>query len=209
MPKVTVDNGADPAFTKVTVEVSDFPGLLRLIAWLLNGLDIKVCRAQLSTTQGYAKDFFMVKDALTDKQVKDPQALQERLEDFLATCVPAAVEHAQADSAHAVYTAGHVVVDNSNPVEKFTVVRVTNDAQKGSSLQLLEMASTLTGLGLAILEAEISVCDAAKDAWVFRVSNANGHKLDNAQASSLLYAIVMATSASNRNASQAFTALPD
>lgn len=34
------------------MQVGDFPGLLRLIAWSLNGLDVRIVRAKLSNKDG-------------------------------------------------------------------------------------------------------------------------------------------------------------
>ena len=51
---VSASNDADPKATKVNVSVQDFPGLLRIVAWVLNGLELRVERATLSTTDGMA-----------------------------------------------------------------------------------------------------------------------------------------------------------
>ena len=64
-----------PAQPVARVQTSDYPGLLRLIAWLLNGLDIRVARAKLHTSQdGIVKDLFWVTDS-NGKKVVRPQTL--------------------------------------------------------------------------------------------------------------------------------------
>ena len=78
-------------------------------------------------------------------QLRDPAALAGRLEDFLMTCVKLPDDK----GGPAVFSSGHVTVDNAASAEH-TVITVRISAAKGSSLQLLEAASTLTGLGLTI-----------------------------------------------------------
>jgi UTP:GlnB (protein PII) uridylyltransferase len=56
-PSVSVDN-SNPDFTEVTVEAVDYPGLLRVIAWVMNGLDLKVHSAKLQSGDSVAVDKF-------------------------------------------------------------------------------------------------------------------------------------------------------
>lgn len=44
--EVTFDNEAHKQFTVIQVEVKDYPGLLRVIAWVLNGLQLVVQNAR-------------------------------------------------------------------------------------------------------------------------------------------------------------------
>lgn len=44
--EVIFDNDAHDKFTVIKVEVKDYPGLLRVIAWVLNGLQLIVQNAR-------------------------------------------------------------------------------------------------------------------------------------------------------------------
>ena len=48
--EVTFDNEAHEQFTLMKVEVKDYPGLLRVIAWVLNGLQLVVQNARYLPT---------------------------------------------------------------------------------------------------------------------------------------------------------------
>ena len=48
--EVTLDNEAHEQFTLMKVEVKDYPGLLRVIAWVLNGLQLVVQNARYLPT---------------------------------------------------------------------------------------------------------------------------------------------------------------
>merc|ERR1711977_588719 len=53
--------------TKINISVVDFPGLLRVVAWVLNGLELVVERAEISTTDGMASQEFYVTDLKGNK----------------------------------------------------------------------------------------------------------------------------------------------
>jgi UTP:GlnB (protein PII) uridylyltransferase len=56
---VSVDNRKNPHFTVLEVEVQDYPGLMAVVAWVLNGLDTVAQNAVLSTAQdGLAHNTF-------------------------------------------------------------------------------------------------------------------------------------------------------
>lgn len=46
--EVLLDNESDDKFTILRVEVKDYPGLLRVCAWVLNGLQLTVQNARYS-----------------------------------------------------------------------------------------------------------------------------------------------------------------
>lgn len=51
---VTVDNQANPKFTKLTIEGKDYPGLLRVLCWTLNALGVRVHSAKLTVQEDKA-----------------------------------------------------------------------------------------------------------------------------------------------------------
>lgn len=68
---VSVDNRKNPHFTVVEVGVTDYPGLMRVIAWVLNGLDVVAQNAVLSTSQdGYANNTFWLSTRLGESCVR-------------------------------------------------------------------------------------------------------------------------------------------
>ena len=44
--EITVDNEANANFTVLSLEMKDYPGLLRVVAWVLNGLSLLVENAR-------------------------------------------------------------------------------------------------------------------------------------------------------------------
>jgi hypothetical protein len=72
-PSVTVDNAASKHATKLTVEAVNYPGVLRVIAWVLNGLQVRVQSAQLLSQGDTASDTFLLVD-LQGRKVRAPRA---------------------------------------------------------------------------------------------------------------------------------------
>merc|ERR1712207_17401 len=65
--------------TKINISVVDFPGLLRVVAWVLNGLELVVERAEISTTDGMASQEFYVTDLKGNKvDTREPSARGSR-----------------------------------------------------------------------------------------------------------------------------------
>lgn len=68
---VTYDNERAPCATIINVSCLDYPGLLRTIAWVLRGLDLRVEHCILDTNANMAEDTFWVMDSkgrkLSDK----------------------------------------------------------------------------------------------------------------------------------------------
>eukprot|EP00887_Chlorella_sp_A99_P001116 scaffold14.g1116.t1 len=88
VPFCTIDNKSNPEFTVLDIEMPDVPGLLRTLAWTLNGLDMVAHNAIVRTTaDGMAQDSFWL---LTrkGKKLSDDKAelLGERVRDFLIRC---------------------------------------------------------------------------------------------------------------------------
>jgi hypothetical protein len=66
-PSVLVDNSASGRATKLTVEAVDYPGVLRVIAWVLNGLQVRVQSAQLLSEGDELADTFWLVDLKGNK----------------------------------------------------------------------------------------------------------------------------------------------
>jgi hypothetical protein len=125
-------------------------------------------------------------------------AVAERLTDLLNQCAPKAAQQPP------LLQCGDVCVDSSDALEDCTLVRVAADARRNG--QLLEIASTLSGLSITIREAELEQREGVSQ-WVFRVLSAKGTKLEYPEAASLLFLLGSATGDS-RAARLAQTSIP-
>ncbi|KAF5842659.1 hypothetical protein DUNSADRAFT_6129 [Dunaliella salina] len=86
---VTVDN-SDEKFTKLTVDVGDYGGLLRTIAWVLTGSETCVHHAAISTNQDeMAHNIYWLTD-MKGRKLSDRAAsyLQDTMQNFVEFCKP-------------------------------------------------------------------------------------------------------------------------
>ena len=137
-------------------------------------------RAKLWTTpDGLALDTFWISD-LAGSKLSAPaaKAVATRLADFLDECSPKAAEQPS------VLNCGDVCIDSSDALEECSLVKVAADPQNNG--QLLDLASTLSGLGITIREADLEQ-DGRSGAWVFRVLSATNTKLNFSEAAALLF----------------------
>ncbi|KAK9830186.1 hypothetical protein WJX72_010186 [[Myrmecia] bisecta] len=193
--ELTIDNQTNDKFTILELEVKDYPGLLRVVAWVLNGLELIVENATLKTDQdGIARNTFWLTD-VGGRKLKNEVAelVAERVGDFVTYCTP----DKQALSANQ-FRNGNILVDNQED-EKYTIVTFNEATEKGGNL--LEVASAMTGVGVTIAEAVIQGCtqcggpemgefNSAKGRlFKFWVTDRHGNKLDFARATSLLYVL--------------------
>lgn len=195
---VIYDNKCNPNFTVLEVEVQDYPGLMRVLAWTLNGLDLIAQNAILRTTpEGLAKNTFWI-STIRGKKLSDTRAelVAERVRDFVMYCTP----HAAAEGAKQ-YTVGPVTVSNSEH-DTYTVVYV-REARPTPGF-LLEVASVMTGLNVQIYQGVIQGCtDCGEDVpqlvedlngdqgrlFKFWVQNGRGSKMEYPHISALIYAL--------------------
>ena len=144
------------------------------------GLNIRVQRAKRWTTpDGFALDTFWISD-LDGKRLSTAAAgdVASRICDYLTECSPKAAEQPN------VLNCGDVCIDSSDAAEECTLVKVASDPRNTG--QLLELASTLSGLGITIREADLEQ-DGRAGAWVFRVLSASSEKLNYSEAAALLF----------------------
>ena len=181
---VSVSNDKDEYATKVNVSVVDFPGLLRVVSWVLTGLGLVVDRADISTTDGMASQEFYVTD-LAGKKVEDPKGLADRISQFVQHCVP------DEDALQATkFREGRIVIDNAES-ENFTVISIDSGERDAPGL-LLSIASTISALGITIDSASICTeCQHFNTGRYFRfeVHKIGGKKLDYVDASGALFTL--------------------
>ncbi|CAL8470964.1 g10506 [Coccomyxa elongata] len=196
--EIEIDNDSSPEYTKLTIEVKDYPGLLRVITWVINGLDLLVETAKLTTEDdGMAKNVFWITDRRGNKLSNfHARMLQERVGDFVVYCTP----DNKTLSAHK-FESGAITVDNEED-EKFTVVTIAEGKERVTAL--LDVASAMTGIGVIIHEAIIQGDKEQADQLLgdtkrgratsgvrfkFWVSDRQKHKLDYARATALLFTL--------------------
>jgi hypothetical protein len=185
---VTVKNEANASATKVSISSVDFPGLLRVVAWVLNGLELVVVEAELSTADGMATQELYVTD-LSGNLIEDTRFLSERISQFVQHCVPDE-EALQAKK----FVEGKIVIDNEES-DEFTVISIDSGNNDFTGL-LLSIASTIAALGINVHSAKICTeCEqfAHKKGngrfFRFLVRKIGGEKLDYVDASGTLFTL--------------------
>jgi len=185
--------------TILSMTVKDYPGLLRVVSWVFNGLELVVKRAKLKTDEeGFAYNQFWVTDR-AGKPLKRSAAelTAERMGDFLVYCTPSrkAMEATK-------YREGPISVDNEAHPE-FTEVTVMVALEIEAAL--FKVACALTNSGCNIQEGDvksIGVQDRGSGTdvvgfgsnegqreFLFLVTDRSGRKLDYQRATSLMYTL--------------------
>lgn len=160
---VTADNASDKACTRVDIEVSDFPGLLRVISWVLVGMEIRVERAELRTSEGrLANNTFWLVNSFSNRKLTDAEAdaVCTRLSDHLDVCAPRALGSHGCTRA----SCGGVSVELQG-----TSTVITVDASLDSSHLLLDAANVFSAMDL-----NVSAARKERGSWTFTLS---GEKL--------------------------------
>eukprot|EP01023_Acetabularia_acetabulum_P046813 TRINITY_DN486_c0_g1_i5.p1 TRINITY_DN486_c0_g1~~TRINITY_DN486_c0_g1_i5.p1 ORF type:complete len:314 (+),score=44.76 TRINITY_DN486_c0_g1_i5:66-944(+) len=194
---VYFDNEANEKFTTIQLEISDYPGLLRVIAWVIEGLDLVVQNALLKTTDdGLVSNTFYVTDSSKRKlNEQEAQQVVERLREFVTYCSPAQEEMEATELKNNVANISNTADPNKTEV-------VVNQA--GGPPNLLQLACVITGAGAIIREAVIQSCENCAQGvdvpqfqngqvlYRFLVTDRAGNKLDYQRSSSLLYTLSLA-----------------
>lgn len=201
--EVSLDNESHKDFTILRVEVKDYPGLLRVIAWVINGLELVVQNARLKTQKdGTANNtFWITTDGGRKLDLKRAELVAERVGDFVIYCTP---------NQHAVeaqeFQEGPIYLSNKEHDEYSVVSVVSEPNQKGF---LLELASAMTGLGVTIHDAIIQgTSDIPEDntnfangigsrLFKFWVTDRRGDKLDYPRCTALIYTMGLLIGKSN------------
>jgi UTP:GlnB (protein PII) uridylyltransferase len=183
------------------LEVQDYPNLLRVVCWVLNGLELIAQNAILTTSaEGVAYNTFWL-SSRSGKKLNDSAAelLAERVRDFLSYCSPRPDEVVQTE-----FVLGPISVSNTEH-SQYTVIKVRE--QERTPGFLLEIASVLSGLNVQVLQGVIQGCvDCGDDVptqltaqmnnkkdgarfFEFWVRNQDGQKLQVGHVRALLYAL--------------------
>lgn len=211
---VTADNKRSQCFTILDVEVGDYPGLLRVLCWTLNGLDVVAQNAVVRTSKdGQAHNTFWLTNRSGEK-LEDSVAdqLAERVRDFVMYCSPdeGARERTEfcagpimiSNSLHSEYTV--IMVQEPRPTPGF-LLEVAS-ALSGMNVQILQglvqggsgdedTGSSLTSADSALLEKRLDDgslrlnSDSTGRVFKFFIANGQGQKLDYGGISALLYTL--------------------
>jgi hypothetical protein len=148
----------------VDLSVSDFPGLLRVISWVLVGMEVRIERAELRTTSEgklwLAKNTLWLVQAFSQRKLTDAEAdaVCTRLGDHLDVCAPRALGDHDCTRA----SCGGVSVEL---VGASTVIQL--DASLDSTHLLLDAANVFSAMDL-----NVSAGRKEKGAWEFTLSEA-------------------------------------
>ncbi|CAL6369744.1 unnamed protein product [Bathycoccus prasinos] len=191
----SIDNERFEDRSVMSISIQSIPGLMRVISWLLEGLDLEIWNAKITTdTDGFVKmDFEIVEKTYDDAFVKltDPEAVKERLEDYLNFCV----RKGQGEKAFGVKTRRGVCVDNESSKGTTIATVVVNTSPVKT---LLPISSAVTALKLKIDSAVLvggesdGECFVDCKKWRFELVNAeSGKKLTSQEANALMYTLTL------------------
>ena len=194
----SVDNDLFEDRSAVTVSIQSIPGLMRVISWLLEGLDLEIWNARITTDDnGFVKmEFELVEKTYDDKFVKvsDPDEVKERLEDYLNFCV----RKDQGEKTFGVKTRRGVCVDNESSNDTTIATVVVNSSPVKT---LLPISSAVTALKLKIDWQFWSAAQSDEEdpevfldckKWRFELVNAgSGEKLSSQEANALMYTLTL------------------
>ena len=194
----SVDNDSHPSWSQLTVDVSAVPGVMRILSWLLNGLDLDLKQAEWeiedSSSQGEdVSDVVHIRMWVVEGfgkhagKIKDGQGVEERVMEYLRFCTDAEARQ------HGVIQHRGIKIDNQKKPD-VTVLRVRTDDSGGQSL--LSLASTITGLGLrmnmAKLDLQNELGGATTATWRMHLTDfETKKKLSNNQVQGLIYTLAL------------------
>jgi len=200
------DNESHPTATILTVTVSVVPGVMRILSWLLNGLDLDVNEAEWvineeegSTDESPPMETVDLTMQVTEgrgkyaSKVKDTRGLEDRLSEYLRFCTQAERKY------HPVIEHGGIKIDNEADPE--TTLLTVSSSESGAR-SMLYVSSTITGLGLKMNRAKLlpaSGSDGSVWNYNLTVFETNG-KLTNAQMQGLLYTLCLVFNTSSKSA---------
>lgn len=146
---VRMDNASHPLHTVLSIETMAYPGLLRTIAWTLNGLGVRVQNLQMKQLDdGFAEQTFYITD-LNGIKLSDTLAenIRESLNDFIETCMPSSKKEGVEE-----WTCQNVIISNTAH-EQYTELVINGEPRKPGFL--LRVTTVIGAIGATIHEAII------------------------------------------------------
>ena len=206
---ISIDNDSFDDRSVLKLQIQSLPGLMRIISWLLEGLDLEIVNAKIATDEDLfvTMEFEIVEKTYDDEYVKlsDPDGVKERLEDYLNFCI----SKTNKEMEFGVKRHRGVCVDNESSRETTIATVVVNTSPVKS---LLPISSAVTALKLKIDSAELvnlttmskEVAYRANKMWRFELVTAGeGEKLTNAEANALFYTLTLLVQSATKGSGKA------
>ena len=198
----SVNNEDHPTWSLLQVDVSAVPGVMRILSWLLNGLDLDLKKAQwdIEVVSSRDEDDFENNDAVHIKmwvvegygkkarKIVDTKSLEDRVTEYLRFCTDAERK------THTIIEHRGILIDNVSDPSK-TLIRVRSHDTGAQSL--LSLASTVTGLGLRMDHADLEFDEGRTTGdpiavWSMELTDFESRqKLSNTQVQGLLYTLAL------------------
>ena len=156
--KVLIDNTSRAKENYSVISLTSFavPGLLRSVAWVLNGMDVVVHECAIETsvdsivTMTFAAREVRGMSGNKEAMIEDPKLVSDRLYDYLAFCI-AGDEEEPAQTLRE----GGVTVDNTRSKDA-TYVSVRINEKVSSVISLYPIGSAFTGLGMIVRNGKLT-----------------------------------------------------
>jgi|TARA_B110000977_G_scaffold18041_1_gene21806 hypothetical protein len=196
----SVDNEAHPEWSLLQVDVTAVSGVMRILSWLMNGLDLDVKSAEWDIEYGAAQgdeesnDELHIKLWVVEgygkhaKKIMDAKGLEGRVTEYLRFCTDAERKN------HTVLEHRGIRIDNTGDDGK-TRLRVRSHDSGAQSF--LSLTSTVTGLGLRMNHADLTFSTGKTtgdpiSVWSMELTDFDSKsKLSNTQVQGLLYTLAL------------------
>jgi len=210
---VRVDNETKKSVGRsvVALRARSVPGLMRSVAWVLNGMDLVAHECSIATdAEGTVEMTFEVTERVgssgtEERMIEDPALTRGRLYDYLAKCAAGADETDEERLSE-----DGVTVDNTRNADS-TYVSVRIDDRVSSAISLYPIGNAFTGSGLVVKNGVLTkgvdpVTGLPIKTWEFDVVRQKDRKkLHKDQLQALMYTLALVCSPSSFGRSHAFT----
>ena len=209
--KVSIDNAARASenLSVISLISNAVPGLLRSVAWVLNGMDVVVHEASIETSDDSVVTMtFAARESVGNKEtmIEDPKLVSDRLYDYLAFCI-AGDDEERVESMRE----GGVLVDNTRSKDA-TFVSVRINDKVSSAISLYPIGSAFTGLGMIVrngtLKSSVGSDGETRKSWEFEVVRAQDRqklKMEELRALTYTLSIVCSSDMKSFGRSQMMT----
>ena len=210
--EISVDNASAAGRNRSVVRVRALsaPGLMRSVAWVLNGMDLVGHECSIATDASGVVDMaFEVTERVgssgtKEQMIADADLIRDRLMDYLAKCTSAE------ERREGVLVEDGVCVDNTRSKDS-TYVSVKINEKVESVISLYPIGNAFTGLGLIVQNGKLSkerdpVTGNMTKTWEFEVVRQSDRKqLNFEQLQPLMYTLALVCSPASFGKSHAFT----
>lgn len=174
-----VDNHSDPGATMLSVTSSGDAQLVRLLGWVIDGLELEYTSAEIehSSELTRMKMHIVYRHSQTKLSDADASLLSEQVADACRYCKPMV----EPPSSFAV-TRGAFCISTDDTTSSECSEVVVDTSYDLRNNKLVELATTVTGSGCSIKRAQF-----VDSCWHFDVVNARGQPLVYQEATGMLW----------------------